>query len=44
VRHALDVDDVVPILICDVRRRESSKSLLLALTEHVIERSTVSMG
>ena len=44
VRHALDVDAVVPILICDVRRRESSKSLLLALTEHVIERSTVSMG
>ena len=44
VRHALDVDDVVPILVCDVRRRESSKSLLVALTEHVIERSTVSMG
>ena len=44
VRHALDVDEIVPILICDVRRRESSKSLLVALTEHVIERAAVSMG
>jgi uncharacterized protein len=44
VRQALDVDSVVPILICDVRRRESSKTLLVALTEHVIERAAVSMG
>jgi uncharacterized protein len=45
VRLALDVDDVVPILMCDVRRRESSKTLLVALTEHVIDRATtVSMG
>jgi signal recognition particle receptor subunit beta len=44
VRQALDVDAVVPILICDVRRRESSKTLLVALTEHVIERAAVSMG
>jgi uncharacterized protein len=40
VRHALDVDDQVPILLCDVRRRDSSKELLVALTEHVIERAT----
>jgi uncharacterized protein len=42
VRHALDVDSLVPILLSDVRRRESSKELLVALTEHVIERATVS--
>jgi len=44
VRDALDVDRVVPILMCDVRRRQSSKELLIALTEHVIERAAVSMG
>jgi signal recognition particle receptor subunit beta len=42
VRHALDVDDMVPIIISDVRRRDSSKQLLVALTEHVIERATLS--
>jgi signal recognition particle receptor subunit beta len=42
VRHALDLDRIVPILLCDVRRRESSKQLLVSLTEHVIERATVS--
>jgi signal recognition particle receptor subunit beta len=37
VRQALDVDAAVPILLCDVRERRSSKELLLALTEHVIK-------
>jgi uncharacterized protein len=36
VRVALDVDPRIPILLCDVRRRESSKDLLIALTEHVL--------
>lgn len=36
VRHALDVDDGVPVLLCDVRHRRSSKQLLISLTEHVI--------
>jgi signal recognition particle receptor subunit beta len=36
VRKALDIDPHVPILLCDVRERESSKELLIALTEHVI--------
>jgi hypothetical protein len=36
VRQALDLDARVPILLCDVRRRSSSKDLLLALTEHAI--------
>jgi len=36
VRQALDVDPRIPILLCDVRHRESSKELLIALTEYVI--------
>ena len=38
VRDALDVDDV-PILLCDVRNRESSKEVLIQLTEHVLAQS-----
>jgi len=33
---ALDLDPGVPVLLCDVRRRESSKEVLLALMEHVL--------
>jgi len=36
VRQALDLDTSVPILLADVRDRQSSKELLIALTEHVI--------
>ncbi len=36
VRVALDIDPQIPILLCDVRHRESSKDLLIALTEHVL--------
>jgi signal recognition particle receptor subunit beta len=39
VRHALDLDGV-PVLLCDVRRRESSKQVLIALTEHVLALAT----
>ncbi|MFS2295519.1 MAG: ATP/GTP-binding protein [Actinomadura sp.] len=33
---ALDLDPDVPVLLCDVRRRESSKEVLVALMEHVL--------
>ncbi|MER8232970.1 GTP-binding protein [Streptomyces sp. NPDC101490] len=33
VRNALDLDPAVPIVLCDVRTRESSKELLLAVLE-----------
>ncbi len=36
VRQALDIDPQIPILLCDVRHRESSKELLISLTEHVL--------
>lgn len=39
VRSALDVDDTLPIVLCDVRRRESSKEVLETLMEHVIART-----
>ena len=35
VRAALDVESV-PIVLCDVRNRQSSKEVLVALTEHVL--------
>jgi hypothetical protein len=35
VRSALDVE-VAPVVLCDVRDRESSKEVLIALTEHVL--------
>jgi hypothetical protein len=36
VREALDLDDHVPVELCDVRQRESSKRVLTTLMEHVI--------
>jgi hypothetical protein len=39
VRDALGVGEV-PMMLCDVRQRESSRQLLLALTEHVLELAT----
>lgn len=36
VREALDLDPYVPVRLCDVRHRESSKNLLIALVEHVL--------
>jgi signal recognition particle receptor subunit beta len=36
VRQALDLDDRIPVLLCDVRRRESGKELLIVLAEHAL--------
>jgi signal recognition particle receptor subunit beta len=36
VREALGVDDAVPTVMCDVRRRESSKQVLITLLEYLI--------
>ncbi|SCL29409.1 hypothetical protein GA0070616_3879 [Micromonospora nigra] len=35
VRQALDLDPVVPVLLCDARVRESSRETLITLVEHV---------
>ena len=36
VRIALDVSGTVPVLMCDARKRESSKQVLITLVEHVL--------
>jgi signal recognition particle receptor subunit beta len=36
VRLALDLEPVVPVVLCDARRRESGKEVLVALVEHVL--------
>jgi hypothetical protein len=36
VRDAADLDDSVPVQLCDVRLRESSKGVLTTLMEHAI--------
>jgi signal recognition particle receptor subunit beta len=38
VREALDVDPEIPVLLCDARRRESAKEVLVALVEHAMRR------
>ncbi|MGW3960471.1 GTP-binding protein [Amycolatopsis sp. NPDC005003] len=37
VRDALGIDDGVPVRLCDVRQRESSKEVLVTLLEHLVE-------
>lgn len=39
VRQALDVGPDVPVLLCDVRDKESSKNLLTTLVEHLLRTS-----
>jgi signal recognition particle receptor subunit beta len=36
IRIALDLDPEVPLMLCDARRRESSKEVLITLVEHVM--------
>jgi signal recognition particle receptor subunit beta len=36
VRTALDLDQNLPIVMCDARSRESAKEVLITLIEHVL--------
>jgi signal recognition particle receptor subunit beta len=38
VRHALDLDDAIPVVLCDARDRESSKAVLVGLIQHSMNR------
>ncbi|KJK47837.1 ATP-binding protein, partial [Lentzea aerocolonigenes] len=38
VRHALDLDDAIPVMLCDARDRESSKAVLVGLIQHSMNR------
>ncbi|MFH9085114.1 GTP-binding protein [Streptomyces sp. NPDC017673] len=40
VRQALDLDDDVPLLLCDARDRESAKEVLVGLVQHAMEYTT----
>jgi signal recognition particle receptor subunit beta len=37
VRGALDLDDHVPVLLCDARERESTKQVLITLLQHAMQ-------
>jgi hypothetical protein len=37
VQLALNLDSHVPVLLCDARRRQSAKEVLVALVEHVLK-------
>ncbi|GAA4494645.1 ATP/GTP-binding protein [Actinoallomurus oryzae] len=37
IRAALDLDPKIPVILCDVRKRESGKQVLITLVEHVLE-------
>ncbi|WP_442943333.1 hypothetical protein [Nocardia sp. NBC_00565] len=39
VRHALDLDPHIPVLLCDARDRTSTKEVLLNLVQHLIEQA-----
>ncbi|WP_433272911.1 GTP-binding protein [Actinosynnema sp. CS-041913] len=38
VRRALDVDEAIPLVLCDARDRESSKTVLVSLIQHTMDR------
>ncbi|XVV06768.1 GTP-binding protein [Actinosynnema sp. CA-248983] len=38
VRRALDLDDGIPVVLCDARDRESSKTVLVSLIQHTMDR------
>jgi signal recognition particle receptor subunit beta len=38
VRHALDLDEAIPVVLCDARDRESSKTVLVGLIQHSMNR------
>ncbi|MER7500568.1 ATP/GTP-binding protein [Nonomuraea pusilla] len=40
VRIALDLDDDVPVMLCDVRRRSSAKEVMITLVEHSLRTLT----
>jgi signal recognition particle receptor subunit beta len=40
VRIALDLDDDVPLVLCDVRSRDSAKQVLITMVEYVLTKTT----
>jgi signal recognition particle receptor subunit beta len=44
VRTALDLDPDVPLILCDARKRESAKQVLITLVEHSMKLASVLPG
>jgi signal recognition particle receptor subunit beta len=44
VRDALDLDAGTPVVLCDARDRESCKSVLITLVEHLIVQASASVA
>jgi len=44
VRRALDLEPDVPIVLCDARRRDSSKDVLIELIRHVLARRSAGVA
>lgn len=44
VREALDLDTTTPVVLCDARDRDSCKSVLITLVEHLIARTSASVA
>lgn len=44
VRTALGLEPEIPIVLCDARRRDSSKEVLIALVEHAMRRGVQAVG
>ncbi|NKY53873.1 GTP-binding protein [Nocardia vermiculata] len=44
VREALDLDGNIPVVLCDARDRNSCKTVLMTLVEHLIARATTSVA
>ncbi|WP_415948440.1 GTP-binding protein [Streptomyces sp. KLOTTS4A1] len=42
VRQALDLDEEVPVVLCDARKRESAKTVLISLVEHAMTKAAQS--
>ncbi len=40
VRQALDLDEQVPVVLCDARKRESAKTVLISLVEHAMNKAS----
>jgi uncharacterized protein len=44
IRQALDTDPDVPIVVCDVRRRESAKQVLITVVDHALTMAAGASG
>ncbi|MBA0051049.1 ATP-binding protein [Streptomyces sp. AJS327] len=44
VREALDLEDAVPVVLCDARQRESARDVLVSVVEHAMRVASQTQG